>query len=498
MKGRGRRIISRSRGDIFARESFGQEIFAHETFGQEPLGNETLGSSANARRMTMTTGIASGAAQAPATRADLPDALRIGIMLALLLIMLIGADPFLDGTAAENAASRAGGNLVNQILFVVMGVVSAGVLAWRGREALRPLATLPILLMAAWLGLSTLLSIEPAVSARRLVSLGIMFAGAISILVVARDVRQFANALGAAVLIVLGVSYLGLIVAPERAMHTALDLIEPEHAGSWRGVYPHKNGAGAAMGLFLVVGLFWARMGRLALGLLVMVLAAVFLVNTNAKTSVVMAPAVLGLSWACTWAAHGGWRRLVLLGPLALLLTLTIGSVLSPSIGALVAQVAADATYTGRTEIWSFALDNIAKKPLTGFGYGAFWESVFYGGGGDATTWVNRATDAHDGYLNTALESGLPGLALTVWWLVLRPVSDLQAHTRIRGGGRTLDPVTMLFLQVWLFTVLVAVFESVFYQATNGLFFLGTVAVFGLRYCAVAPPIPAGPKPGQP
>lgn len=437
----------------------------------------------------MTTGIASGAAQAPAIRADLPDALRVGIMMALLLIMLIGPDPFLDGTAAENAASRAGGNLVNQILFVVMGVVSVGVLAWRGREALRPLATLPILLMAAWLCISTALSIEPAVSARRLVSLAIMFAGAISVLVVARDVRQFANALGAAVLLVLVLCYLGLVVAPERAMHTALDLIEPEHAGSWRGVYPHKNGAGAAMGLFLMVGLFWARMGQRALGVLVMVLAAIFLVNTNAKTSVVMTPAILALTWACTWWGHGGWRRLVLLGPLALLLTLTVGSVLSPAIGAFIVHVAEDPTYTGRTEIWSFALDNIAKKPLTGFGYGAFWESVFYGGGGDATTWVNRATDSHDGYLNTALESGLPGLALTVWWLVLRPVSDLQA----RAPGRAIDPMTMLFLQLWLFTVLVAVFESVFYQATNGLFFLFAVAVFGLRYLAAATPITARP-----
>lgn len=441
----------------------------------------------------MTTGIASGTTGAPATRADLPDALRIGIMMALLLIMLIGADPFLDGTAAENAASRAGGNLVNQILFVVMGSVSAGVLAWRGREALRPLATLPILLMAGWLCLSTALSIEPAVSARRLVSLGIMFAAAISVLVVARDVRQFANALGAAVLLVLALCYLGLVVAPERAMHTALDLIEPEHAGSWRGVYPHKNGAGAAMGLFLMVGLFWVRMGRRVLGLLVMVLAAIFLVNTNAKTSVAMTPAILGLTWACTWWANSGWRRLVLLGPLALLLALTIGSVLSPAIGAFVAQVAADPTYTGRTEIWSFAVDNIAKKPLTGFGYGAFWESVFYGGGGDATTWVNRATDSHDGYLNTALESGLPGLALTVWWLVLRPVSDLQTHIRTHGGGRAIDPMAMLFLQLWLFTVLVAVFESVFYQATNGLFFLLAVAVFGLRYLAAATPIAARP-----
>ncbi len=127
----------------------------------------------------------------------------------------------------------------------------------------------------------------------------------------------------------------------------------------------------------------------------------------------------------------------MLLGPLALLLVATVGSVLAPAIGAVIAGLASDPTYTGRTEIWAFALDNIAKRPVTGFGYGAFWESVFYGGGGDATTWVNRATDSHNGYLNTALETGLPALALTVWWLVLVPLRDLEAHLGSRQGRRS-------------------------------------------------------------
>lgn len=441
----------------------------------------------------MTTGIA-GDAQG-ARRADLPDAVRVGTMGLILLFVLIGADPFYDGTAAENAASRAGGNVVNQVLFLVMGAIAAAVLAWRGREALRPLATLPILAMLGWICVSTALSIEPAVSARRLISLGIMFGGVVSVLVLARTTRQFADVLGASVLGVLLLCYLGVAFIPERAMHTAFDLIEPEHAGSWRGLYAHKNGAGAAMGLFVVVGLFWAGMGRRVLGILVAVLAAIFLAFTNAKTSLVMTPLVLGLTWACTLSPARAWRRLVLLGPLALLLVATVGSVLSPAIGAAVAGLSSDPTYTGRTEIWAFALDNIAKRPVTGFGYGAFWESVFYGGGGDATTWVNRATDSHNGYLNTALESGLPGLALTVWWLVLAPLRDLEANLGSRRrAGAAIDPLSLLFLRIWLFILLVAVFESVFYQATNALFFLLAMAVFGLRFSAGARVIEAGSR----
>ncbi|WP_157085684.1 O-antigen ligase family protein [Methylobacterium sp. Leaf99] len=429
----------------------------------------------------MTTGVAAPArpVSLPA-RAGMSDGLRVTAMAVILLVMLVGANPFHDGTAPENAASGAGGNLGNQILFLIMGAVAGAVLFARGRAALRPLASLPILLMLAWLALSTALSIEPLVSARRLVSLVIMTAAAVALLVAARDARQFATVLGATVLGIVGVSYLGLVLAPERAMHTAFDLIEPEHAGSWRGIYPHKNAAGAAMGAFVFVGLFWAGAGRRGLGFLLAGAAAAFLVFTNAKTSIAITPVVLGLTWLCTWSGATLWRRAVLLIPLALLLALTVGSVLVPGIGALVAGLAGDPTFTGRTEIWEFAADNIAKRPLAGYGYGAFWESVFYGGGADAATWVNRATDAHNGYLNTALESGLVGLALTAWWIVWAPVTDLQD----RAGGRRLDPLAMLFLRLWLFVILVAVFESVFYQATNGLYFLLVVSVLGLRYLA--------------
>ena len=53
-----------------------------------------------------------------------------------------------------------------------------------------------------------------------------------------------------------------------------------------------------------------------------------------------------------------------------------------------------------------------------------------------------------------------------------------------RAGGRSIDPLTMLFLRLWLFIILVAVFESVFYQATNGLYSPLVVSVLGLRYLA--------------
>lgn len=439
----------------------------------------------------MTTGLVFGSGTAPAaTRADIPDAVRIGTIVAILLVMIVGADPFHDRSAVDNIESGAGGNLLNQVLYLAVGAASGVLVLTRGVSALRPLATVPILATLAWFVVTTLTSIDPAVSARRLLSLLIVMLAAVAILVLARSVRQFAAALGGTVLAILVVSYLGLALVPELSTHTALDLIEHEHAGSWRGMFSHKNAAGVFMAVFLFVGLFWARAGQRWLGLTVAALSAVFLAFTNSKTSIALVPVVLVATWLCGLSAAGWWRRLVLLAPVALLLTATVGSVLVPSVGDLVTRALGDATFTGRTEIWQFALDNIARRPITGFGYGAFWESVFYGGGADAETWVNRASTAHNGLLNTALDIGLPGLALTVWWLVVSPVADLQART---GAGR-IDPVRLLFVRIWLFALLAATFETVLYHATNGLFFAMVMSAFGLRYLACADAVEeAGP-----
>ena len=431
----------------------------------------------------MTTGIATGPGTAATGEADIPDVVRVGTMVLILLVILVGPNPFQDRTGTYLIESGAGGNLLNQILFLTIGAATGVLLLYRGLGTLRPLATLPALATLAWFFLTTATSVEPATSGRRLVSLLIMMAAAAAMLVLARNLRQFALTLGATALAIVAVSYLGLVLAPDLSMHTALDVSEPEHAGSWRGLYDHKNGAGSIMATFVFLGLFCRRVGYPVLGTTLAITSAIFLAFTFAKSSSMLMPAVLILSWLCTLSAAWWWRGALVVGPLALLLAGTVGTLLVPFIEAIVATVLKDTSFTGRTEIWQFALDNIAKRPITGYGYGAFWESVFYGGGGDGSSWVNAIKSAHNGYLSVALDIGLPGLALTAWWYVLAPLRDLQRH----AGGREIDPLALLFLRIWLFVLLLTVFETNLYVPTNGLSFFIALAVFGLRYLAGHP-----------
>src|SRR5512134_769809 len=72
-----------------------------------------------------------------------------------------------------------------------------------------------------------------------------------------------------------------------------------------------------------------------------------------------------------------------------------------------------DPTLTKRTVIWAFALQMIEARPLLGYGYGVFWDSV-----GSVAGVVN----AHNGYLTVILDLGFVGalifavlLARTSW-----------------------------------------------------------------------------------
>ncbi len=94
-----------------------------------------------------------------------------------------------------------------------------------------------------------------------------------------------------------------------------------------------------------------------------------------------------------------------------------------PAVQKLVAMVMPDATFTGRTDIWEVGVQAVAQRPITGYGFSAFFGTpeVVYGLG-ESQTWANEATDAHNAYLNLALTIGLPGLLLTILWIVVLPI----------------------------------------------------------------------------
>jgi O-antigen ligase len=302
------------------------------------------------------------------------------------------------------------------------------------------------------------------------------------VLLLPKNIRHFSDVIAAVVLIVLAACYLGVLFVPEVAIHQAIDYIEPELAGDWRGVFSHKNEASAAMVLFIFIGLFVARVRSVGLGGLIVALALVFLLFTKSKTSIAMLPMTLIVSVLLTRIRTPAVGIAVAFSVVVVFNVLSIGSIYFEPVRDLLDMVLTDTSFTGRTDIWQFALDRVAERPITGYGFSAFFgtKQVVYGMSG-TSIWANTAAHAHNAYLNLALTVGIPGAVLVTVWLVLLPLVDFYRSAPEPSAA----PLKMLFLRVCLFAAFGSCFESMLIEAsTLGLFLY--MSAFGLRFLSVS------------
>ncbi|GJE55166.1 MULTISPECIES: O-antigen ligase family protein [Methylobacterium] len=421
------------------------------------------------------------AALVSATRArgEVPDALRIALVGACILAFWNHA-PLADLSDRDILETSTAGSWTTQVVFLALGFAMAAALRQLGIDKLRPLLTWPLVVLAGWMGLTLLTSVEPLLSIRRFLLFAIVTMLAAGIPVVMRSVRQFALTLAIAALIILAASYLAVAFLPQLAIHSAdFDLInEPEHEGLWRGIFAHKNEAGGAMALMILTGLFVASALSRFWGITIVLLAAVFLAAANSKSVIALLPFIILAPSLCGLVRSRWLRAAILLGPVALVSLFSLGSVFFPPIRDGLHGILPDTSFTGRTEIWEFAASHIAERPVFGWGFGAFWgtERTRFGTS-DALSWVTKTSQAHNTYLDVGLIMGLPGLVMTLAAFVVAPLRDLQ---RIAPAGR-IDPATLYFLRLWLLALAGGSFESVLYTPSAAICCMFMLAVFGLR-----------------
>lgn len=415
---------------------------------------------------------------------ELSDPLRIALVLTCLLA-LWNHTPWIDLSDRAILETQTSGTWTTQALFISLALAMGAALWQLGIARLRPLLSWPLLLCAGWLGLTLLTSIEPLLSLRRIILFGIAVMICAGIPVVMRNVRQFAFTLAIAALVILLASYLSVALVPELSIHNDFDLInEPEHAGLWRGIFAHKNEASGAMALLVIVGLFVASAASRVWGVLIVATAAAFMVFANSKSVIALMPFVVFAPYLCLLFKSAFLRAVILVGPIIGLSLFSLGSVFIPAIRDHIAGFLPDTSFTGRTEIWEFAAEHIMKRPIFGWGFGAFWgtERTQFASS-DALSWVNKASQAHNTYLDAALIMGLPGLLVTLLAFVVAPLRDLQTI----APGRRMDPATMFFLRLWLMAFAGGSFESVLFNANIAIGCMCMLAVFGLRMRAAYP-----------
>ena len=366
--------------------------------------------------------------------------IRSVLLAAVFLLVWITFRPFENLSTAQEVTEA--GNLVNQSTYSLLFLVLATWCLSHDPSRLLVLVRPVLIITLLWFALCVVTSWDPSLSARRFAFTLVTVGLAGMALLLPKNIRHFSDVLAVVVLVVLAACYLGVFLLPEQAIHQTTDYIEPELAGDWRGVFSHKNEASAAMVLFIFIGLFIARVRSVRIGGLIVALALVFLLFTKSKTSIAMLPITLIVSAVLTRIHRPSIGISLVLAVVAAFNILSIGSIYLEPVRDLLDMVLTDTSFTGRTDIWQFALDRVAQRPITGYGFAAFWGTtqVVYGMSG-ASIWANTVAHAHNAYLNLALTVGIPGSILATLWLVVLPVVDFFRSARCAGRGAAEDAV---------------------------------------------------------
>jgi exopolysaccharide production protein ExoQ len=209
---------------------------------------------------------------------------------------------------------------------------------------------------------------------------------------------------------------------------------------------------------------------RRALGLVVTVISIYLIFVSRSKGSLgiaLLAPLLAGLTLFL--------GRKMRVSPAIVLLPIPICyAVLSSVVGNLINRISwylyGNYNLSGRTLIWDWVNFEIAKRSLLGWGYQSFWligpESPIDEAGG----WVRRMPSAHNGYLDTIVDTGYTGLALFLIFLF----ATIHAIGRVAER----DPArAWLLLSIALFVMLVNLLESGWMHGADLLWLMFVIVV---------------------
>ena len=355
-------------------------------------------------------------------------ALTTLLLVSFLLYIFVGTSPLHD----PDPLVVTEGNSLDRLATLALAGLGMLVIARNARTALAiARRSWPLWLILGWIALSLVWSDFPGLTLRRALATILIaiacFAIAVGSVSLRRVVAVTAVVLAGVVLVNIAV----LVIMPGFAI-TDLGV---------RGFYTQKNEAGlvAMLALIFVGGWIGGRkgLGPAMLGAALIAIIAAFLVLTQSKTS-------MGLSVLCALflpvlmiARRVGFGSSVLSAS-AVIVFAALVALLVPAlqidIVALVAASGGDITFTGRDELWRFVQGEIARRPLTGFGYGAFWDVGRYYDPllrSPPGSWLSHVefgtiNQAHSGYLELLVQLGIPGFALALFavfqvlWLALR------------------------------------------------------------------------------
>jgi exopolysaccharide production protein ExoQ len=378
---------------------------------------------------------------------------------AFLLLIFVGLQPFAirDATALTGAEAATGaGDALRQLAFAsIFGLIVFASVRENGYRAFA--AVPPVLaLLLVWCLISSVWSPEPGISLRRAALESVIVLSAMMSASTLGSARSF-QILGWVLAGVLVVNWCSIAVI-HQAVHLSGDT-EPQLVGDWRGLYFHKNIAGAVSAITAIVFFFAAWDRKRWIDIALCAAAIGFAVMTRSKSSLALLPVALAVGAIYRIAWHSTLDRLIV----TVLVAITAGAGVAFLLAdqTAVAQLFSDPKeFTGRAEIWQAELSFIRDHPYLGAGFGSFADTGTLSPlhdyvGGD---WVNSVAHGHNAYLQLFVTIGGVGFCLALIGLVVLP---LIAFVR-ENSGRVAE-MAMPFA-IFVFIVLHNLLESDFLE----------------------------------
>lgn len=333
-------------------------------------------------------------------------------------------NPFRQRVRIEDVAETGDGNFARQIVLLLAALVGGCALVIRngGRPwVLIKVIPWPVLALLAWCVLTISWSPFPDIGTRRLIQIAILAFIAFAFVRYLEPLPTFRLlAVTLVYLVCLSVLLAPVLPSGIHGAERAASL-----SGAWRGLFVHKNHAGVAALLAVILSYFFMRMERKPIWIIGMVFGVLLLILSKSKTSLaLLVPLVV-----C-----GIFVERYLRGVFSMSLTLFV--VTSSSLLVLVlilvnfdalAEVLSDPrAFTGRVGIWMALNGVISDHFWGGVGYGSIYDV------GDTSlltrygeAWVSRVGHAHNGYVELWASIGLVGLVLAVVAFMLLPLYRL-------------------------------------------------------------------------
>jgi O-antigen ligase len=263
-------------------------------------------------------------------------------------------------------------------------------------------------------------------------------------------VRYPGDQLVSVMAVAAAISLLGCALAVTFFPDIGIDAYQQD---AWRGVFSQKNNCAVISVCFLVVGLHYRarHLPGLILRGTILSLALLFIVMSGSRTGWLTCAFAIGVTYGLRLIRHMPQRdRLLFL----MMLTIPAGIVImlaTAHFDEFLGLIGKDQTLSQRTVIWLTVILPIAKHPIVGYGYAAFWQGL---AGESANTilvtgWAEN--QAQSGFLDVLLQLGLLGFVPLV----------LVLGRALTQAARAINPLSTAPVQMATVLLLVLIVENV-------------------------------------